>query len=127
VYSRQAGQLARWQVEGPGLEESHAARLALKRAKNPNDKVGVPAFQAMALDPSGEYIAFAYLVRAEPDEFFTRVVWYTVDGQFIDTEDRTDSVYANALLPDGRLLEGSAETLTVFTRGPRSALASRGN
>jgi len=127
VYSRQTGQLARWQVEGPGLQESLAARLALKREKNPNDKIGVPAFQAMALDPSGDYIAFAYLVQAEPDVLFTRVVWYTVDGQFIDSEDRTDSVYANALLPDGRLIEGSAEALTVFTRGPRSTLASRGN
>jgi hypothetical protein len=127
VYNRDMKPVMRWPVGGPGLEESMAAALASKLEKDPGSNPTIPGFQAMALDPSGHRIAFAYLVR-QPDFNFTRVAWFTDEGQFLNTEDRSDSVYAATLLADGRLIEGSTESLTVFfNRGPQPDRATRGN
>jgi len=126
IYDRDMEVLQRWPVDGPELQESITRGLASAKANNPDGNVRVPGFQSMALDPGGGHIAFAYLVRRPNDVIFTRIVWYTTAGEQLATEDRGDLVFTNALLQDGRVVEGTAEELLVFTRGPQPA-GARGN
>lgn len=125
VYGRDMQPITRWTVEAPGVRASIDAGIASMLAKDPASNPRVPGFQAMALDPRGDHLAFSYIVRPEFGDNFTRVAWYSVQGRFLGSEDRTDSVYANALLPDGRLVESTAEALHIFSRQPLRT--SRGN
>lgn len=127
VYDRDVKPIDRWQVDGDELQESVERRLANLQRRNPDGEVRAPAFQSMALSPDGDNIAFAYQVRRSADEIFTRVVWYSRDGHMIGSEDRNAQILASAFLPDGRLIEGTVESLLVFDRGPSAAPTQRGN
>jgi len=130
VYDAEMKLLRQWTIDPPELRQTIARRLEVTQANNPGRNVRVSGVQAMALDPMGERIAFAYLVKPVPDDpevKFTRVAWYSTEGDFLGSEDRRDNVSSNVLLADGTLLEGSAEAFHIFSRGPQPSRGSRGN
>lgn len=127
VYDAEMNELSSWPVgDAPGLQETLAAALASKRAKHPDYDGNIPGFQAMALDSVRQRLAFAYLIRT-PEGTFTRVAWYSLNGRFLGTEDRGNNVMAATVLPDGRLIEGSEESLYVFSNGTQTNGVVRGN
>ena len=96
----------------------------LKEAPGAADKIRVAGIQSMALDPSGRYLTMAYMVTPAAGVMYSKVVWYSVAGELLQVEDRSDVVYSTALLAGGRIVEGSAETLRVLERGPQPNTAS---
>lgn len=129
VYDRDMQQIAVWEVNAPLLEETIAARLAaaLERAPGAAAELRLSGIQSMALDPSGRFLVMAYMMAPSAEVSYSRVVWYSVDGELLHVEDRNDVVYASAVLAGGRIVEGSAESLRVLQRGPQPNTASSEN
>lgn len=118
VYDRDMRLVDEWPVNPPQLEETIALRLAAASAKFPDRLVSIDGIQSMALDPTGGHLVFAYLVMTTPDTKETKIAWYTSDGTLVLVEDRGEErIYANAILPDGTILEGSPEYIRVRSKG----------
>lgn len=126
VYDRDMQQIAVWEVNAPLLKETIAMRLgaALEKAPGAAAELRLSGIQTMAIDPSGRYLTMAYMMTPSAQVSHSRVVWYSVDGELLQVEDRNDVVYASALLAGGRIVEGSAESLRVLEWGPQPNSAS---
>lgn len=118
VYDRDMHLVDEWPVDPPQLQETVAMRLAAARAKFPDQIVRVDGVQSMALDPTGGHLVLAYLVMPASDVKETKIAWYGFDGRLVLVEDRGEErIFANAILPDGRILEGSPEHIRVRLKG----------
>lgn len=126
VYDRDMQQVAVWGVDAPLLRETVAMRLgaALEIDSGAATEIRLSGIQSMAIDPSGRYLTMAYMMVPSEEVRYSRVVWYSVDGELLDVEDRNDVVYASTLLGGGRIVEGSAESLRVLEWGPQRNTAS---
>lgn len=124
VYDRDMQQVAVWGVDAPLLRETVAMRLGAALEIDPAAEVRLSGIQSMAIDPSGRYLTMAYMMTPSAQVSHSRVVWYSVDGELLQVEDRNDVVYASALLAGGRIVEGSAESLRVLEWGPQPNSAS---
>ncbi len=118
VYDRDMHLVDEWPVDPPELQETVAMRLAAARAKFPDRVAGVDGVQSMALDPTGGYLVLAYLVMPASNVKETKIAWYGFDGELQLVENRGEErIFANAILPDGRILEGSPEYIRVRFKG----------
>ena len=127
TYDAEMNPISSWSVEdAAGLRETIATALVSKRAKNPDYDGHIPGFQTMAFDAARQRLALAYLIRTA-DGTFTRVAWYSITGLGLGTEDRANNVFAATVLPDGRLVEGSEESLHIFDNGTPMGGVVRGN
>lgn len=127
VYDRDMQPLRQWTIDDPGLQESIARRLEAGEKRNPEGRVAVPAFSSMLLDERAGLIRFAYPLDEQLDGSLTRVLWYSLDGEFVTSLDRPNKVFSSALLADGSLIEGSSEALFFYQRGPQTNRVKRGN
>jgi hypothetical protein len=128
VYDREMRRIGGWEVDAPGLRATIAQRLAAAKAKAGDGQARVSGIQAMALSPAGDELLFAYLVKPSPEEKFTRVAVYSVDGEYRWSQDRDTRVYGAAFTAAGDLLEGDPETVRVWTsRGPQATTTSSSN
>ena len=118
VYDRDMRLVDQWLVDPPQLHETVAMRLAAARAKSPDLVARVDGVQSMTLDPTGNRLVLAYLVMPAANVKETKIAWYGVDGTFMGVEDRGEErIFANLILPDGRILEGSPEHIRVRLKG----------
>jgi hypothetical protein len=116
-----------WDVDAPELRDSMEARLQYMQSRNPKGRAHVMGFQAMTLSGDG-LIALHYFVKRGPEaSHFSRVAWFSHDGDLIATEDRDNRVFASALTADGRRFEGTAEALVRFQPGSQETRTSRGD
>jgi len=128
IYDRDMQQVARWEIDAPELHESIALATQRKHAKFPDVEFRILAIKAMAVDSSRDEIALAYNVRRDLDgEEFSRIAFFSTDGELLDAQDRDDIVSSLAFLPDGSHIEATKESLSVYDRGARTAPAARGN
>jgi hypothetical protein len=117
VYDREMRRIGGWEIDAPGLRATIAQRLAAAKAKAADGTARISGIQAMALSPDGDELLFAYLIKPSPEEKFTRVAVYSVDGEYRWSQDRDTRVYGAAFTAGGDLLEGDPETVRVWTYG----------
>ena len=128
VYDREMRRIGGWEIDAPGLRATIAQRLAAAKAKAADGTARISGIQAMALSPDGDELLFAYLIKPSPEEKFTRVAVYSVDGEYRWSQDRDTRVYGAAFTAGGDLLEGDPETVRVWTsRGPQPTTTSSSN
>jgi hypothetical protein len=128
VYDREMRRIGGWEVDAPGLRATIAQRLAAAKAKAADGTARISGIQAMALSPDGGQLLFAYLIKPSPEEKFTRVAVYSVDGEHRWSQDRGTRVYGAAFTAEGDLLEGGPESVSVWTtRGPQPTATSGSN
>jgi len=128
VYDRDMRRIGGWDVDAPGLRATIAQRLAAAKAKADDGTARISGIQAMALSPDGAELFFAYLIKPSPEEKFTRVSVYSVDGEHRWSQDRDTRVYGAAFTADGDLLEGGPEKVSVWTtRGPQPTATAGSN
>ncbi len=126
VYDREMNRVDEWNVEPPQLRESIDAHLETMRKRMPEGYTAHwNGIQSMAIDPSGQLLAFFYLVKESPDVKYTQVAWYQVDGTRLWVEKRSGKVLSGALLPGGHMVEGNAEE--VFVRKLQTTPTTSGN
>jgi hypothetical protein len=128
VYDAEMEPITRWEVDAPELRESRELEIRRKWELHPDRGPGfVTGIQAMAVDPIAEQVAIVYVVRREPDVFFSRIAWMSTDGELLATDDRDGLVTSVAFLPDGRLVETSDDALVIRNRGAWTARNALGN
>jgi len=128
VYDHEMRRIGGWEIDAPGLRATIAQRLAAAKAKAADGTARISGIQAMALSPDGDELLFAYLIKPSPEEKFTRVAVYSVDGEYRWSQDRDTRVYGAAFTAGGDLLEGDPETVRVWTsRGPQPTTTSSSN
>ena len=128
VYDADMRFVREWTVDPPRLRESIEAHVAAMRKRLPEgSQARWNGIQSMALDPSGQNLAFFYLVK-EADNKYTQVAWYTADGRYLGVDTRHDTkVLSGALLADGWIMEADAEAFRLLVRRLKSNPTTAGN
>ncbi len=128
IYDRDMNLLNRWGIDPPRLQESIETHVAgmLKRLPE-GSEAHWNGVQTMAVDRSGENLAFFYLIKEAPKVKYTQVAWYLADGQYLAVDKRDKKVLSSALLPQGRIVETDAEQVRIVVRQLQSTPAVAGN
>jgi len=128
IYDREMQPVDEWNVNPPGLRETIEAHVAAMRARMPEGNgAHWNGIQSMDIDPRGEYLSFSYLIREESGEKYTKVAWYTVDGEYLGVDVRDVKVLSSAILLNNWILEADAEAIRVVARTSQQKPTLSGN